>query len=105
MDVVDGCLLKELHAWWTILMCCGKTLPERISVQITQYVDCLNQEPAHFQILRKVQWSADQYFKYSCPASRFVDSVLSPYIPTVKSALNDSTELVNTLTEMIGDPV
>ena len=109
VDTIPFCKMGETLT--TILMRCGKNLPDKIISYITQYVDCPNQEPAHFKIFPKVHKTSmvgrpivasTKYF--TTPASQFVDSVLSPYIPCLKSALKDSTELVKTLSEMIVDP-
>lgn len=109
VDTIPFCKMGETLT--TILMHYGKNLPDKIISYITQYVDCPNQEPAHFKIFPKVHKTpmvgrpivaSTKYF--TTPASQFVDSVLSPYIPCLKSALKDSTELVNTLSEMIIDP-
>ena len=53
VDTIPFCKMGETLT--TILMRYGKNLPDKIISYITQYVDCPNQEPAHFKIFPKVQ--------------------------------------------------
>ena len=80
----------------------GKSLEDKLKTYILQYI--INCAPAHFKILPKVHKrplvgrlivASTKYL--TTPASRFVDYILSPCLPSLPSYLKDSSDIIQDL--------
>lgn len=89
----------------TILNRYGRSIGEKLKSYILQFVE--SGTPAHFKILPKVHKSplvgrpivaSTNYL--TTPASRFVDHILAPYLPSLPSYLKDSTDFINGVSDL-----